>query len=215
MTRLDYLRDPAEIYAKSFATIAAEVNFANLPQSLHPIATRLIHACGMTDLAHDLRGDEALPEKIRHAVQQGKPIITDCEMAKSGIIRRLLPSTAEILCPLNDPQTTLLAAKHQTTRSAAAVELWKPHMAGAVIVIGNAPTALFALLEALDQGAEKPAAIIGLPVGFVGAIESKQELAANPRGVAYLTLHGRRGGSAMAAAALNAVFAGNQSGAAR
>ena len=208
MTGLDYLRDPAEIYARSFATIAAEVDFSGLPESLHPIATRLIHACGMTDLVQDLRGDESLPDAIRQAVNKGKPIITDCEMAKSGIIRRLLPSTAVILCPLNDAQTSLLAAKHQTTRSAAAVELWKPMLDGAVIIIGNAPTALFALLEALDAGAAKPAAIIGLPVGFVGAIESKAELHANSRGVPYLTLLGRRGGSAMASAAFNGVFAG-------
>lgn len=208
MTAVDYLRDPAEIYARSFATIRGEADLSGIAEPLQAIAIRLIHACGMTDLAADLRGDARLPEAVRAAVAAGKPVITDCEMARAGIIRRLLPTTTEIICTLNDPQAALLAAKHATTRSAAAVDLWKPQLEGAVIVIGNAPTALFALLEALDAGAPKPAAIIGMPVGFIGAAESKEELARNPRGVPFITLLGRRGGSAMASAALNAVFAG-------
>ena len=178
---------------------------------LAPIAVRLIHACGMVDLAADLRGDARLAAAVRAALTAGRPIIADCEMVRSGIIARFLPQGTRVLCPLNAPSVPALAKELGTTRSAAAVELWKPELKGAVIVIGNAPTALFALLEAIDAGADKPAAIIGLPVGFVGAAESKAELAANPRAIPYITLLGRRGGSAMAAAALNAITAEGKS----
>lgn len=204
---MDYLRDPAAIYAASFATIRAEADLGALAAELHPVAIRLIHACGMVDLAADLRGDPRLPAAVRKALAQGRPVIADCEMVRAGIITKFLPAGTRVLCPLHDPAVPELAGKLGTTRSAAAVELWKPELEGAVVVIGNAPTALFALLGAIDQGAPKPAAIIGLPVGFVGAAESKAELHANPRGIAHLTLLGRRGGSAMAAAALNAITA--------
>lgn len=208
---MDYLRDPAAIYERSFATIREEADLSALAPELAPIAIRLIHACGMVDLAGDIRGDARLDEAVRGALAKGCPVIADCEMVRSGIIARFLPQGARVLCPLNAPSVPALAKELGTTRSAAAVELWKPELAGAIIVIGNAPTALFALLEAIDAGANKPAAIIGLPVGFVGAAESKAELAANPRGIPYLTLLGRRGGSAMAAAALNAITAEGKS----
>ncbi len=208
---MDYLRDPAAIYERSFATIRQEADLNGLAPELAPIAVRLIHACGMVDLAADLRGDARLAAAVRAALTAGRPIIADCEMVRSGIIARFLPQGTRVLCPLNAPSVPALAKELGTTRSAAAVELWKPELKGAVIVIGNAPTALFALLEAIDAGADKPAAIIGLPVGFVGAAESKAELAANPRAIPYITLLGRRGGSAMAAAALNAVTAEGKS----
>ena len=208
---MDYLRDPAAIYERSFATIRQEADLTGLAPELAPIAVRLIHACGMVDLAAGLRGDARLAAAVRAALTAGRPIIADCEMVRSGIIARFLPQGTRVLCPLNAPSVPALAKELGTTRSAAAVELWKPELKGAVIVIGNAPTALFALLEAIDAGADKPAAIIGLPVGFVGAAESKAELAANPRAIPYITLLGRRGGSAMAAAALNAMTAEGKS----
>ena len=208
---MDYLRDPAAIYERSFATIRQEADLTGLAPELAPIAVRLIHACGMVDLAADLRGDARLAAAVRAALTAGRPIIADCEMVRSGIIARFLPQGTRVLCPLNAPSVPALAKELGTTRSAAAVELWKPELKGAVIIIGNAPTALFALLEAIDAGADKPAAIIGLPVGFVGAAESKAELAANPRAIPYITLLGRRGGSAMAAAALNAITAEGKS----
>ncbi len=208
---MDYLRDPAAIYERSFATIRQEADLTGLAPELAPIAVRLIHACGMVDLAADLRGDARLAAAVRAALTAGRPVIADCEMVRSGIIARFLPQGTRVLCPLNAPSVPALAKELGTTRSAAAVELWKPELKGAVIVIGNAPTALFALLEAIDAGADKPAAIIGLPVGFVGAAESKAELAANPRAIPYITLLGRRGGSAMAAAALNAITAEGKS----
>ncbi len=205
---MDYLKDPAAIYEKSFQTIRSEVDLARIPVDIQPLAVRLIHACGMTDLIEDLRFSEDVVEATRHALVDGAKIITDCEMAAAGIIRRLLPASNQIVCTLNDPQTPLLAAKHETTRSAAAVELWEKHLNKAVVVIGNAPTTLFALLEKLDSFPEQPSAILAFPVGFVGAAESKDALHANPRGVPYATVLGRRGGSAMAGAAVNSVSAG-------
>ena len=205
---MNYLKDPAAIYEKSFQTIRSEVDFSGVPEDVRPLAVRLIHACGMTDLLKDLRFSDDLVRAARNALVDGAKIITDCEMAAAGIIRRLLPASNQIVCTLNDPQTPLLAAKHETTRSAAAVELWEKHLNGAVVVIGNAPTTLFALLERLDGAPERPAAILGFPVGFVGAAESKEALNENPRGVPYVTLLGRRGGSAMAGAAVNAISAG-------
>jgi precorrin-8X/cobalt-precorrin-8 methylmutase len=165
----------------------------------------LNHACGMTDILDDVRFDPAAPMAARRALAEGRPILVDCEAAAAAIIRRRLPADVEIVCTLNDPRTAGLAARNRTTRSAAAVSLWWERLDGAVVVIGNAPTALFALLEHLQDGAAKPAAILAFPVGFVGAAESKAELAADPRGVPFITLLGRRGGSAMAAAALNAI----------
>jgi precorrin-8X/cobalt-precorrin-8 methylmutase len=205
---VNYLKDPDAIYRQSFAAIRAETDLSSLPGPAQPIALRLIHACGMTDVVDDLRIDPTLPEAVRGALHLGAPILVDCEMVKAGVMRRLLPSGCEVICTLNHPEARVLGRKGGTTRSAAAVSLWKPRLASAVVVIGNAPTALFALLEMIDAGGPKPAAIIAMPVGFVGAAEAKADLAQNSRGIAFATLLGRRGGSAMAAAALNAVLSG-------
>jgi precorrin-8X/cobalt-precorrin-8 methylmutase len=199
-----YLRDPEEIYLKSFETIRGEADLSGLPEVTHDIAIRMIHASGMTDLPGMLRIDPRLPGAVRDALNRQATILVDSEMVRTGIIARNLPAGAEILCTLNDPRVREIGTERRTTRSAAAVSLWEPYLSGAVVVIGNAPTALFALLELIDGGASLPAAIIGMPVGFVGAVESKEELAANPRGIPIATLLGRRGGSAMASAAFNA-----------
>ncbi|WP_119391853.1 precorrin-8X methylmutase [Taklimakanibacter lacteus] len=203
----DYLRDPAEIYRQSFAAIRAEADLSAVPADARGVAERVIHSCGMTDIVDDLRISGDLPAAIAHALSGHAPIFTDSEMVRHGIIARQLPSGVEIVCTLNDPQARDIGLARQVTRSAAAVSLWLPRLHGAVVVIGNAPTALFALLEALDAGADKPAAIIAMPVGFIGARESKDELAGNPRGVPYATVLGRRGGSAMASSVINAVTA--------
>ena len=203
----DYLSDPAEIYRRSFATIRAEADLSGFAAAARPIAERVIHACGMTDIVGDLRISGDLPGAIARALKAGKPIFTDSEMVRQGIIARSLPANVEIICTLNDPRARELGLGRQITRSAAAVSLWLPRLKGAVAVIGNAPTALFALLEALDAGADRPAAIVGMPVGFIGAQESKDELAQNPRGVPFATILGRRGGSAMASSVINAVAA--------
>ncbi|MEM8824586.1 MAG: precorrin-8X methylmutase [Pseudomonadota bacterium] len=198
-----YERDPQAIYAASFATVRAEANLARFPPDIAELAIRIIHACGMVEVADRLAFSTDLAEEGRTALTQGAPIYTDCEMVASGLTRRLFPSAPDIRCTLNDPRTADLAQDLGTTRSAAAVDLWKT--GGAIIAIGNAPTALFHLLERLDDGAPTPAAILAFPVGFVGAAESKAELAANPRSTPFLTLRGRRGGSAMASAAVNAL----------
>jgi precorrin isomerase len=203
----DYLRDPAEIYRQSFAAIRAAADLSCLPASTHRIAERVIHSCGMTDIVADLRISDELPKAIAEALKDGKPIFADSEMVRHGIIARMLPPGVDIVCTLNDERARELGIARKITRSAAAVSLWLPRLAGAVVVIGNAPTALFELLEALDAGANRPAAIIGFPVGFIGARESKDELAQNARGIPYATLLGRRGGSAMAASVVNAVTA--------
>ena len=206
---MDYLKEPQAIYDASFGIVRAEADLAALPASLERIAVRMIHACGMTDIADDLRFGADIAKRAHDALKSGAPVIGDCEGVAAAITRKFLPARNEIICTLNDARTPALAKTHATTRSAAAVRLWQTQ--GAVIVIGNAPTALFALLELLDEGAARPAAIIATPVGFVGAAESKEELARDSRGVPYLTLLGRRGGSAMAAAALNAIALGNNS----
>jgi precorrin-8X/cobalt-precorrin-8 methylmutase len=195
-----YLRDPAAIYAQSFATIRAETDFSALPENARAIATRVIHACGMTDIVGELR----ITPDFAAAALQARVVLTDAEMVRHGIIAKGL----NVICTLNDPAARDIGIAASTTRSAAAVELWRPHLAGSLVVIGNAPTALFALLEMIDAGAPKPAAIAAFPVGFVGAAESKAELVANPRGVPYAALLGRRGGSAMAAAVVNALSHG-------
>ena len=207
-TALTYERDPAAIYAESFATVRAEANLARLPESLHPVAIRLIHACGMVDVADDLTFSDDAAEAGITALAGGAPILCDCEMVAAGIIRRRLPAGNEVIVTLNDPRVAMLAQKLKTTRSAAAVVLWREHLEGAVVAIGNAPTALFNLMERLDTGWPKPAVILGFPVGFVGAAESKAELARDPRGVPFVALQGRRGGSAMASAAVNALAGG-------
>lgn len=205
---LRYERDPREIYRQSFATVRAEARLDHLPADLHEVAIRLVHSCGMTDVANRLAWSDDMAASARAALAAGAPILCDCEMVASGIVRARLPAANPVICTLNDPATPELAATICNTRSAAAVELWRDRIEGSVAVIGNAPTALFHLLELLDHGWPKPAAIIGMPVGFVGAAESKAELAANPRGVPFLTLRGRRGGSAMASAVVNALAAG-------
>lgn len=202
---IDYLRDPQAIYARSFAVIRAEANLARLTADEQAIAIRMIHACGMTDVVDDLVFSPGFCAAAQAALKTGRPIFTDAEMVRHGIIARTLPAGNDIICTLNDPQARSIGMAQGITRSAAAVELWQPQLGGALVVIGNAPTALFHLLELIDAGAPKPAAIIGCPVGFVGAAESKAELAANPRGIPFLTVKGRRGGSAMASAVINAL----------
>ena len=203
-----YEKDPAAIYAQSFATVRTEAKLDRFAPDMQPIITRLIHACGMVEIADRLAFSPGASAVGRRALSDGARVLCDCEMVAAGIIRRNLPGQNPVICTLNDPNVPALAARIGNTRSAAAVELWADHLAGAVVAIGNAPTALFHLLELLDAGWPKPALIIGLPVGFVGAAESKAELAANPRGVPFLTLRGRKGGSAMASAAINALAAG-------
>lgn len=206
----DYLREPAAIYARSFAIIEAEAGaaLAALPAVLRPLARRLIHASGMTDIASDLAWSGDVVEAARAALEAGRPILVDVTMVGSGIIESRLPAGVAIRCTLGDPGTPGLAERLGTTRSAAAVELWRPLLQDAVVVIGNAPTALFHLLERLVLWPERPAAIFGFPVGFVGAVESKEALIAARLDIPHLTLRGRRGGSAMAAAALNALWDG-------
>ncbi|MEM8796848.1 MAG: precorrin-8X methylmutase [Pseudomonadota bacterium] len=200
----DYLKDPAAIYAKSFATIRTEVDLTSLPVGIAAMAERAIHACGMVDLAEDLAYSDDVARAAAAALSDGRPILTDCEMVRAGIIRSLLPAENDVLCMLNDDRVPGLARDLRTTRSAAQVGLWEEFVEGSVILIGNAPTALFALLEALDKGMAKPAAILAMPVGFVGAAEAKAALREDPRGVPFFTLLGRRGGSAIACATLNA-----------
>lgn len=202
---LDYERDPQAIYDRSFATVEAEADLSRLPAALRPVAVRLIHASGMVEIAPDIEGSDDLVERAAAALNRGAPVLCDCEMVRAGVIRRLLPADNEVLTTIAAPETPARAKEIANTRSAAAVELWRPHIEGAVVAIGNAPTALFHLLELLDEGWPRPAAILGFPVGFVGAAESKAELARDPRGAPFLTLQGRRGGSAMASAAVNAL----------
>lgn len=208
MSELAYERDPAAIYRQSFAAIRAEARLGELPPAMHPIAIRMMHSCGMTDLAADLRYSADIVDVSRTALKGGAPVLCDAQMVRHGIIQKLLPAGNPVLCTIADDATRPRAQAIANTRSAAAVEGWREQLAGSLVVIGNAPTALFHLLELIDQDWPRPAAIIGLPVGFVGAAESKSALAGNPRGIPFLTLLGRRGGSAMAAAALNALAAG-------
>ena len=205
---LDYIRDPAEIYRQSFATIREEAALHRFPTVLHSLVIRLIHACGMVDLADDVRWSEGAFEAGAAALEKGAPVLVDVEMVRHGVIRRLLPAENEILCLLNDERVRPKAAEVGNTRSAAQVDLWDEHLEGAVVAIGNAPTALFRLLERIDAGAPKPAIILGFPVGFVGAAESKDALIADSRGIPYIAVRGRRGGSAMASAAVNALAGG-------
>ncbi len=201
----DYLRDPQAIYDKSFAIVRDEADFSPLPECLHDVAVRLIHACGMTDLPADLAWGGDPVGLGRAALRRGAPILVDVMMVRHGIIDRILPAGNQIICTLNTFGVEKTAKARGDTRSAVAVEKWREDMAGAVVCIGNAPTALFRLLEMLADGAPKPAVILGFPVGFVGAAESKQALIDGAGDIPYLTLRGRRGGSAIAAAAVNAL----------
>jgi len=203
-----YERDPKAIYAASFATVRAEARLDRFPLDLQPLVTRLIHSCGMVEIADRLAYSPDVAASAHAALKSGAPILCDCEMVGAGIIRRYLPAQNEVIVTLNDPAVAPLATEIGNTRSAAAVRLWKERLEGAVVAIGNAPTALFHLLELIDEGWPRPAAILGFPVGFIGAAESKAELAANPRGIPFIALKGRKGGSAMASAAVNALAAG-------
>lgn len=203
-----YEKDPARIYAQSFATVRAEARLDRFPPDLQPLVTRLIHSCGMVEIADRLAFSPDLAASGRAALKAGGAVLCDCEMVAAGVIRGALPADNPVIVTLNDPTVPGRAEAGRTTRSAAAVELWRNHLPGAVVAIGNAPTALFRLLELMDAGWPRPAAIMGFPVGFVGAAESKAELVANARGVPFVTLRGRRGGSAMASAAVNALAAG-------
>lgn len=205
MAEYDYVRDPAEIYRRSFATIRAEADLRGLPDDVATVAVRMIHTCGQTDLPAALGWSPGVVAKGRAALEAGAPILCDATMVASGVTRSRLPADNEVLCLLHDGAVPSLARARGTTRSAAAVELWGERLGGAVVAIGNAPTALFRLLELIDAGAPAPAAVIGVPVGFIGAAESKQALVEHPGGLEYLVVHGRRGGSALAAAAVNAI----------
>ncbi|MEV0024668.1 precorrin-8X methylmutase [Streptomyces atroolivaceus] len=200
-----YEKDGPAIYRQSFATIRAEADLAGLPADVSQVAVRMIHACGMVDLVRDLAFSPNAVADARAALRSGAPILCDVAMVASGVTRKRLPADNEVICTLSDPTVPGLAAKLGTTRSAAALELWRERMEGAVVAVGNAPTALFRLLEMIEEGAPRPAAVIGVPVGFIGAAESKEALAAHPSGLEHLVVRGRRGGSAIAAAALNAI----------
>jgi len=203
---MTYLRDPAEIYRESWRTVAAETDLSALPPSLHPVALRVVHAAADPSLAALLRASAGAVEAARAALAGGAPILVDAEMVASGVTRRFLSARSDVRCALNDPRVPELAQRFATTRSAAAVELWRPWLGGAVIAIGNAPTALFHLLAMLDDGAPRPAVVLGFAVGFVGAEAAKAALMAQDR-VPWIALAGRRGGSALAAAAINALAA--------
>jgi precorrin-8X/cobalt-precorrin-8 methylmutase len=201
----EYERDGAAIYRESFAIIRSEADLSAVPADLEPAVVRMIHACGMTDLPADVAWSPGVGAAARSALARGAPVLCDSVMVAGGITRSRLRAGNPVVCTLRDDRVPDLAARLHTTRSAAAVDLWRDQLAGSVVAIGNAPTALFRLLELLEAGAQRPAAIIGIPVGFVGAAESKQALARRSCGVPYLTVHGRRGGSAMAAACVNAL----------
>jgi len=205
MLKQDYLRNGAAIYERSFAIIRAEADLSRFTPEEAEVAVRMIHAAGQVEVAGLIEFAPEFVSAARKALRGGAPILCDSEMVAHGVTRARLPAKSEVICTLRDPRVPDLAAKLGTTRSAAALELWRDKLAGAVIAIGNAPTALFRLLEVLEAGAAKPAAIIGIPVGFVGAAESKEALAANVLGVPYLIVRGRIGGSAMTAAAVNAL----------
>jgi precorrin-8X/cobalt-precorrin-8 methylmutase len=205
MSERAYLRDGAAIYERSFAIIRAEADLSRFSAEQAEVAVRMIHACGAVEAAQHIVFGESLVAAARGALAAGAPILCDAEMVAHGITRARLPARNEVICTLNDPRVPDLAKQLDTTRSAAALDLWRDRLAGAVVAIGNAPTALFRLLDLIDAGAPKPAAILGIPVGFVGAAESKEALAVDPRGVPFLIVRGRIGGSAMTAAAVNAL----------
>ncbi len=203
--RYDYVRDAQEIYRRSFATIRDEADLSRLPEDARVVAVRMIHAAGDIELPRSLQFHDQLVTAARAALRSGAPIFTDAQMLASGVTRSRLPADNEVCCLLNDPRVPELARRWRTTRSAAAVSLWGDRLDGAVVAIGNAPTALFHLLELIHDGGPRPAAIIGMPVGFIGSAESKEALAANPWDLPYAVVAGRRGGSAMAASAVNAL----------
>ncbi len=205
---LDYIRDPAKIYQQSFEMIRREADLSRFPNEMEAIAVRLIHACGMVDIVDDLVMSAGAVAAGRAAIAQSRAIICDVEMVRRGIIARLLPEDIKLLCNVAHKDTAALAKEMGTTRSAAAFEALRSDVPGSIVVVGNAPTALFHLLDMIDRGVEKPALIIGIPVGFVGAVEAKDALIEDSRGVPFIAVRGRRGGSAMAAAAVNAIAGG-------
>ena len=202
--RHDYIRDGGAIYARSFAMIRAESDLARWSGAAERVVVRMIHACGMTDLPADVEMSDDFAAAGEAALKAGAPILCDVRMVADGVTRARLPAANAVVCTLGDPRVPDLAKAMGTTRSAAAMELWREHLPGSVVAVGNAPTALFRLLELLDEGVAPPAAVIGIPVGFVGAAESKEALARDGR-VPFVVVHGRRGGSAMTAAAVNAL----------
>jgi precorrin-8X/cobalt-precorrin-8 methylmutase len=203
LPEFDYVRDGAEIYRRSFAAIRAEADLERFPADVARVVVRMIHSCGMTDLPGDVGYSDGVVAAAREALLSGAPVLCDAQMVAAGITRRRLPAGNEVICTLGDPRVAALAERLGTTRSAAALDLWGDLLPGAVVAIGNAPTALFRLLELVAAGAGRPAAVFGVPVGFIGAAESKLALAES--GLQYLVVHGRRGGSAMTVAAVNAV----------
>ena len=206
----EYERDGAEIYRKSFAIIRAKADLSRFSPEESQVAVRMIHACGMVDLADDIRFSPGAVLKARAALQSGAPILCDVQMVASGVTRSRLPADNEVLCTLSDPRVADLARKIGNTRTAASVELWQDRLDGAVVAIGNAPTALFHLLDLLRDSDIRPAAVVGIPVGFIGAAESKQALADNDLGLDYIVVHGRRGGSAITCGALNALASADE-----
>ncbi|HYO01342.1 MAG TPA: precorrin-8X methylmutase [Mycobacterium sp.] len=202
---LDYIRDAAEIYRQSFATIRDEADLVRFPDDVSRVVVRLIHTCGQVDVAEHVAFTPGVASSAHRALAAGAPVLCDSSMVAAGITRSRLPADNEVVSLVADPRAADLAARQGSTRSAAGVDLWAERLGGAVVAIGNAPTALFRLLELLDDGAPVPAAVLGGPVGFVGSAQSKEELIDRPRGMEYLVVTGRRGGSAMAAAAVNAI----------
>jgi precorrin-8X/cobalt-precorrin-8 methylmutase len=200
---IDYLRDATEIYRRSFAIIRAEADLSGFSDGEADVAVRMLHACGMVEVAQNIVFAEGVIASARGALRAGAAILCDSEMVSHGVTRARLPAGNPVICTLRDPTVAAIAERLGTTRSAAALELWLDRLKGALVVIGNAPTSLFRLLEMLDEGAPRPAAILGIPVGFVGALESKEALIANSHGIPFIAVRGRAGGSAMAAAAVN------------
>lgn len=205
---LDYVREPAEIYRKSFTSIAELDDIERLPPAIRPIGIRIVHACGMPDIVPDLAFSDDPVSVGQAALRSGADLYCDVDSVRTGVMRRLLPAACAIHCAINEPEIRAHAEANGMTRAAAQIDVWGEKLAGAVLVIGNAPTALFRLLENIDAGARAPALVLAFPVGFVGAAESKAELAENPRGMEFITLSGRRGGSAITAAAMNALAGG-------
>lgn len=204
----DYIRDPAAIYRESFTRVRAATNLDGVPETMTDVVLRLVHACGMPDIVDDLVWTDGAADAGRTALAQGRPVLVDAEMVGAGVIRARLPAENRVICTLGEESVPARAKSAATTRSAAAVELWGDQLNGAVVAIGNAPTAMFRLLELIDEGAPRPALVLGFAVGFVGAAESKDALITNNFGIDYIALKGRRGGSAMAAAAVNALAGG-------
>jgi precorrin-8X/cobalt-precorrin-8 methylmutase len=200
-----YVRDGAEIYRRSLAMIRAQADLDGLDPILERVVVRMIHACGMVDLVADVAASPGFGAAGEGALVAGAPILCDTAMVASGVTRSRLPAGNEVICSLSDPSVPALAAELGTTRTAAAMELWRDRLGGSVVVVGNAPTALFRLLELVEQGVAPPAAVIGVPVGFIGAAESKAALAGHPARLEHVVVHGRRGGSAVAVAAVNAL----------